>query len=165
MHFEKVSLAQFTKDVLKSYPQMTTELIEQLWNDIKLPQRSSVFSAGYDFYLPAAELFTPTKPTKVMTGIRWIGDGDKVLLLFPRSGLGCKYGVRLSNTVGVVDADYCNSDNEGHIMAFVETREDCFVDKGKAFIQGVIVPYALVADDAATGVRNGGFGSSDEKSN
>lgn len=164
MHFEKVSLQQFTKDVQKQYPQLSEALIENLWNKIKLPQRSSQFSAGYDFYAPAAELFSKN-PTKVLTGIRWIGDEDKVLLLFPRSGLGCKYGVRLSNTVGVVDSDYCNSDNEGHVMAFVEAREECFVDAGKAFMQGVIVPYTVVADDAATGVRNGGFGSSDEKSN
>ena len=50
------------------------------------------------------------------------GERDRVLLLMPRSSLGFKYGIRLSNTVGVIDADYADSDNEGHIIISMEIR-------------------------------------------
>ena len=39
-----------------------------------------------------------------------------VLAIFPRSGLGFKYRLQLNNTVGIIDSDYFNSDNEGHIL-------------------------------------------------
>ena len=38
------------------------------------------------------------------------------LFLFPRSGQGFKYRFALANTVGIIDSDYMNADNEGHIM-------------------------------------------------
>ena len=39
-----------------------------------------------------------------------------VLLIVPRSGLGFKYRLSLMNTVGVIDSDYSDADNYGHIM-------------------------------------------------
>ena len=40
-----------------------------------------------------------------------------VLKCYPRSGLGFKFRLQLNNTVGIIDSDYYNSDNEGHIFA------------------------------------------------
>jgi dUTPase len=41
----------------------------------------------------------------------------EALFIFPRSSLGIKKGLMMSNGVGVIDADYYNNpDNEGHIM-------------------------------------------------
>ena len=36
--------------------------------------------------------------------------------IYPRSGQGFKYGIKLANTVGIIDSDYYHSDNEGHIF-------------------------------------------------
>ena len=41
---------------------------------------------------------------------------DWVLMLYPRSGLGFKYGLNLMNQTGIVDSDFYYSDNEGHIF-------------------------------------------------
>ena len=35
-----------------------------------------------------------------------------VLQCYPRSGLGFKFRLQLNNTVGIIDSDYYNSDNE-----------------------------------------------------
>ena len=43
-------------------------------------------------------------------------DDGWVLMMFPRSGLGFKYRLQLNNTVGIIDSDYYDSDNEGHIF-------------------------------------------------
>ena len=85
-------------------------------------------------------------------------------MIYPRSGLGFKYKVQLYNTVGVIDSDYFNAKNEGHILVKIyndspdETKQ-LFLDKGDAFVQGIFQPYGIVEDDNATAERTGGFGS------
>lgn len=69
------------------------------------------------------------------TGLAFeIPDGH-VMLVFSRSGHGFKYGIRLSNCVGVIDADY-----RGEVM--VKLRNDSPVSFG--FEQGDRVAQALV---------------------
>ena len=86
-----------------------------------------------------------------------------VLMIFPRSGLGFKYRIQLNNTVGVIDADYFYSDNEGHI--FLKLTNDSNEEKvlsvkqGEGIAQGIFMMYGLTEDDETTEVRNGGFGS------
>ena len=87
-----------------------------------------------------------------------------VLMLYPRSGLGFKYKVRLNNTVGVVDADYYFSDNEGHIFIKITNEGDkpVIVKTGDAFAQGIFMEYGITEDDRVEESRNGGFGSTDK---
>ena len=86
-----------------------------------------------------------------------------VLMIYPRSGLGFKYRLQLNNTVGVIDSDYYNSDNEGHI--FIKITNDSNegkvlnVNEGDGFAQGIFMPFGITEDDECEAVRNGGFGS------
>lgn len=54
-------------------------------------------------------------------------------------------------------------DNEGHI--FVKITNDSrdgkslVVNAGDKFAQAIFLPYGITYDDAASGIRNGGFGS------
>ena len=92
---------------------------------------------------------------------------DKFLAIYPRSGLGFKYKLQLWNGVAIIDSDYYNSDNEGHI--FIKLYNDSpegktlLVEQGEAFAQGIIQQYFLTENDDARGVRNGGFGSTTGK--
>ena len=66
--------------------------------------------------------------------------------------------------MGLIDADYYDSDNEGHIMVPVTNDSKLYgktltLPAGKAFVQAVLVPYGITVDDAAGGRRTGGFGS------
>ena len=166
--FEKVSLDQFSKDYIKckgwssdrELSEDEAKEIIQVWENIKLPKRATVDSAGYDFYIPYEQWFSEIEDTLIPTGIRWITDDtSNVLLCMPRSGLGFKYGLRLKNTIGVIDSGYWKSDNEGHIMAKIQVDDNFTLESGKAFMQGIITKYCTVDDDNAQGVRNGGFGS------
>lgn len=71
--------------------------------------------------------------------------------------------MQLDNTVGIIDSDYYNSDNEGHIMAKLTNDgnegKTIDIEEGKGYMQGIFVPYGITEDDDATGIRNGGFGS------
>ena len=108
----------------------------------------------------------PGKSVKIPTGIRVLLDDDKVLLIAPRSGLGFNSRLQLDNPVGVIDADYSGSDNEGHIFIKItnDSREEktLSVAKGEAFAQGVILQYFKTDDDSSCSVRNGGFGSTNK---
>ena len=112
--FEKVSFDRFQKDWLKAFPE--TEDVQAVYDSIVLPQRVTAGSAGYDFYVPAAVTFPKDASVLVPTGIRAQMAEGWVLAIFPRSGLGFKHRIGLDNTVGIIDADYYGSSNEGHIM-------------------------------------------------
>ena len=160
--FEKVSFEQFKKDWMKNFPDCTN--VKEIYNNIKLPKRATVGSAGYDFYAPADVTIEKGKSTLIPTGIRSkIADGW-VLDIFPRSGLGFKHRIQLDNTVGIIDADYYNNtDNEGHIMVALMNMgtEAVKIPQGERIAQGIFYNYLTVDDDdkVAKAVRGGGFGS------
>jgi dUTP pyrophosphatase len=126
---------------------------------VKLPTRATVGSAGYDFYTPVDVDVKAGEYVIIQTGVRCKIDPDWFLALVPKSGLGFKYGMRLSNTLGIVDSDYYSADNEGHIMVKFTADKDFHLNAGDKFCQGIFMKYGITVDDEATGVRIGGFGS------
>lgn len=159
--FEKVSPAQFWE----SFRDFTADAGEAaaVYETISLPRRATKGSAGYDFFTPVEIHLEPGGSMKIPTGIRCRMDEDWVLQIFPRSGLGFKYRLQLNNTVGIIDADYYDSDNEGHIFIKItnDSREGktLLIPAGQAFAQGIFLQYGITEDDDVEDVRNGGFGS------
>ena len=164
--FEKVSYEQFEKDWEKNMGGSKEE-IKAIYDSIKLPHRATKQSAGYDFYAPVDITMDPEDVRLIPTGIRAKIDDGYVLMLYPRSSLGFKYRMQLNNTVGVIDADYYNADNEGHIMCKItnDTHEDktLTLEAGKGMVQGIFVSFGITEDDEADGVRTGGFGSTSKE--
>ena len=165
--FHKVSEARFLEDWKENFPEASDEEIRQIYREIALPKRTTAGSAGYDFYSPVDFSIAPGESIKIPTGIRVEMDQEWVLKCYPRSGLGFKYRLQLNNTVGIIDSDYFYSDNEGHMFAKLtnDGREGKTVElaKGTGFMQGIFVEYGITVDDDASGVRNGGFGSTTNK--
>lgn len=168
MRFEKVSFEQFKKDYLANticvHDHVDAE-IEQMYNELKIPRRATIGSAGYDFYLPCDLILDGGSTALIPTGIKVALDRKKVLQIFPRSGLGFKFGIHLVNTVGIIDADYYNNEsNEGHIMIKIHNPSNRTLElkRGDAFSQGIIMAYFIVEDDSALAeIRHGGLGSTD----
>lgn len=156
--FMKVSKKQFTADFDESFGNAS-----DVYENIKLPSRSTKGSAGYDFKAPFDITLAPNETIKVPTGIRAKIDDGWVLMIYPRSGLGFKFRLQLNNTVGVIDSDYFGSDNEGHIMVKMTNcsneNKTVNVKAGEGFAQGIFMPFGITVDDEADGIRNGGFGS------
>lgn len=172
--FQKISQKQYDID-MQSCPTP--------YDELKLPKRATIGSAGYDFFSPVDFELKPGETIKIPTGIRVILPNDKFLMIVPRSGLGFKYRLQLDNTVGVIDSDYANSDNEGHIwikvtnnskIDYEKDAHGCilptypssqvlFIKQGQAIAQGIILPFFKVDDDNTDGIRNGGLGSTTKK--
>ena len=158
--FEKVSFEQYyeaIKDEFYKGQEMTPALQENIkksWEVLQLPSRATSGSAGYDFKAPFSFSLDAGDTW-------WLG-------CLPRSGLGFKYRLQLDNTMGVIDSDYYYSDNEGHIFAKItndnHTGKTLTVEAGSGFLQAIFIPYGVTYSDDATGVRNGGMGSTDSKS-
>ena len=165
--FEIVSYKQFfdsfidTFKIVKSDDEIIKSDIETTYKDLILPKRATTGSAGYDFKSPISFDLKPKETIKVPTGIRCKMNEDVVLMIFPRSSLGFKYRLTLDNTVGIIDSDYYNSDNEGHIfIKFTNLGEKLLeIKKGDGIAQGIFLPYYLTTDDEVHDIRNGGIGS------
>ena len=161
--FLKISKEQFIIDFKKNFNNYDNSQIENIYESIKLPKRATIGSAGYDFYTPVSFTLKPQETINIPTGIRVKINEGWFLAIFPRSGLGFKYRLQLNNTVGIIDSDYFNSDNEGH--NFIKITNDSNENKtvelnsGQGFAQGIFMPFGLVEDDNTTDHRNGGFGS------
>ncbi len=160
--FEKVSLEQYLKDMKDKFD-YNEETIKQYYNNLELPKRATIGSAGYDFKLPFSISLKPNETKKIPTGIRVKMEINWVLLLFPRSSLGFKYRMQLDNTIGVIDSDYYNSDNEGHIIIKItndsKENKELIIEANKGMCQGIFFEFGITMDDETNEFRNGGFGS------
>lgn len=139
---------------------------EEIKPVIQLPKRATAKSAGYDFYTLEDLLLEPGESFVVKTFIRCKMEKGWMLSLFPRSGQGFKNFIGLANTVGIIDADYYESSNEGHIMIKLVNWHPSKIftcNAGTAIAQGVFIPHGVTVDDEANGKRYGGFGSTDNK--
>ncbi len=169
--FEKVSYDEFKKAMNIFFPQ-NEDVIEEIYNNIKLPKRGSKRSAGYDIYSPidfdltvrntiVPTFFDSSKPIIIPLGIKAQMPDDMFLNIVPRSSVGFKSGTYLANTIGIIDSDYYNNEkNEGHIMIkLVPGFEDLHVNAGDRIVQGIFTRYYITDDDEAQDDRKGGFGS------
>ena len=158
MRFEKISEKEYN-----TIKEELSHLNLISYDEIKLPKRATKGSAGYDFFSTLDCILLPGESIKFPTGIKAIIDEDKFLMIVPRSGLGFKFRLQLDNTIGIIDSDYINSDNEGHIWIKLtnDSREDktVYIKANTAIAQGIIINFYKVENDNVNEVRNGGFGS------
>ena len=159
MRFEKVSY--------EKYREYNNFDCREEYDNIKIPARATKHSAGYDFYSPFEFILHPNETMIVATGIRIKLDDDKFLLITPRSSLGFQYRMQIDNTVAVIDSDYYNAPNEGHI--FIKVTNDSKdgkilkIKQGEAFCQGIILKYLTIENDETTQERVGGLGSTNKE--
>jgi len=135
------------------------EIVKEYQNkDIKLPQRSTTNSAGYDFFAPEDiridtclwegkfSLECANKPVLISTGIKAYMLPDEFLGLYNRSSNTKNLGLILASGVNVIDSDYYNNiENEGHIffMFWNFSKKTIYFKKGDKIGQGIFMKYLL----------------------
>ncbi len=131
-------------------------------SDIRLPERGTEFSAGYDFFACSDTKILPHRIVVVWIGVKAFMPKDEVLLVFNRSSNALKKGLMLANGVGVVDSDYYeNKDNDGNIgFSFYNfTDEIVMIKKGEKLGQAIFTKFFFADNDTHGGKRVGGYGS------
>ena len=135
------------------------------YQNINLPRRSTVESAGYDFEVCKDLVIEPGEIKLAETGVKAYMQSDEVLKLYPRSSLPRKYKVTIPNNVGIIDADYySNKKNDGaiYVQLYNFSSETIIIKKGERIAQGIFSKYLTIENEVAvTTKRNGGFGSTD----
>ena len=168
MRFEKVSLETFKKDLNRNgLGWMPEDEVEDAWKNIKIPERKTKYSAGYDICTPINFHILPNSNVVVPTGIKAYFAPDEMetwhLELYIRSSIGIRQSVVMSNQTGVIDSDYYgNETNDGDMLIALTNMSEHIVKfkAGDRVIQGVFVLHGITTEDHAEGVRIGGVGSS-----
>jgi dUTP pyrophosphatase len=138
---------------------------KKAYDKIKLPERKTKYSAGYDICSPI-DISIPSGQRRVIpTGIKVVFEEDEMetwhLQMFVRSSVGIKDGVVLTNGTGVIDSDYQFGNNDGDMMlALLNTSEKLVKYKaGDRICQAVFMIHGITSNDKASGDRTGGIGS------
>ena len=156
--FERISFEQFKKDVCDD---------KELYEKIELPKRSTNHSAGYDIKSIVNETIKPGESKIIKTGLKVAMNPDEVFYIIDRSSLGFKYDITLSNSVGVIDSDYFNNeDNEGHFSVKLINHGDkeFKINIGDRIAQGIFMKYLTVDDEEKIDKkRKGGIGSTNKE--
>lgn len=145
--------------------------IKKMYDDAVIPTKGSVSAAGYDMYahsyvgvddLPNTNelIICPHETKTIGTGVAMEIPEGMVGLLFARSGIASKQGLRPANCVGVIDPDF-----RGEIAVALhnDTNNTQVISTGSRIAQMVFVPFFDVsfieANNLGETVRgDGGFG-------
>ena len=162
--FERISEDQYIKD-WNRYKRHDQQAAHDSYGKIQLPRRATKGSAGYDFFAACDISIWPKASVCIPTGVRVRIDEGWMMAIFPRSGLGFKYRLQLANTVGIIDSDYYEADNEGHIMLKLINNSEKLLDlsAGTAIAQGIFLPIGFAVEDEVENIRQGGLGSTSDK--
>lgn len=137
----------------------------RLGTEIPIPTYATQGSAGLDLRACLDnELILEAGETHLIpTGMAiHIADPAYAAVIVPRSGLGHKHGIVLSNLVGLIDSDY-----QGQLFVSCWNRGNTAftVEVGERIAQLVVIPVAQVQFNLVDAFDNsdrgtGGFGSS-----
>ncbi len=126
-----------------------------------IPRYAHPTDGGMDITCPQ-EVMIPAGATRIVpTGLKVAVPEGWMLLVFPRSGLSAKTGLRVANSPGLIDAGY--RDEVGIIVHNTAT-DDAVIAAGSRIAQFVVVQRTEVCFTAVESVadiggnRGGGFG-------
>ncbi len=152
-------------------------------DEMMVPARATVGSAGYDIKIPYPEVLKPSEYVVIDTGLKLTGKDFPLLagaflrekpkkrgieeirgvhepyswvaLIFPRSSLGFNYGFRFANTICVIDQDYRDT-----IKLKVTVDKELELKAGDRIAQIIFIPYLALANESIPTLhRDGGIGS------
>ncbi len=144
-------------------------LDKRISEKMTLPHYETLMSAGMDLRaMPSNDfILNPNEVKLVPTGIAiYIANPDVTALIVPRSGLGYKHGIVLSNLTGVIDADY-----QGQLMIplWNHSQTPFTINVGDRIAQMLFVPvlhpvFDVVDEFNKPSIRGiKGFGSTGNK--
>ena len=115
--------------------------VQSLHKAFIMPTKGTSMAGAFDIYMPEPGRVCELFPTTVALGFSAQVSPGHVALLLPRSGVGCRFGLELMNTCGVIDADY-----QGEWKAVLKTKGSqpyAWAAKER-ILQFLVVPVANV---------------------
>ena len=153
--------------------------IKRLTPTALIPTKAHASDACFDLYLDAPDALyhewnggveikaargikiRPHETVMLHTGIATEIPFGYYMAIYARSGLSCKQGLRLANSVGIVDCQYRD---EIKVALYNDSNETRIVHHGDRIAQCMIAPVLATnfveVDELSDDSRGGGFGSS-----
>lgn len=130
-----------------------------------IPTKATSGSAGFDLHACIDKDLTIKKGDliRIPCGIAIeLPSSEYAAFIFARSGLGMKYGISLSNGVGVIDSDYRGEIQVG--LCRTSDGDPYTIKNGDRIAQMIIIPvsnvsFKLVENLGESERGSGGFGS------
>lgn len=154
----------FDTNIFGNYNTQPVE-IKIISDTATIPTKAHPDDACYDIYADTENepvVIYPQSKAVIHTGFQTKIPRGYFAAIFPRSGLACKYNVRLANSVAVIDSNYRG---EWYIVLYNDSDEERVIHHGDRIAQFCLVPVidfkfyqADELDDTDRG--EGGFGSS-----
>lgn len=129
----------------------------------KAPTYGTEGAGAFDFYSNVSMTVPPRGVAKIPLGVKVAIPPEYMMLIIPRSSIGAKTPLRLSNSIGLIDSDY-----RGEVMALYENKPDAIgsrtIADGDRVAQGFLIPkvpvtFTEVDKLEETKRSDGGFGS------
>lgn len=138
--------------------------IKRLTNTATVPTKAHSTDACFDIYavLDKEIVILPGKSATIHTGFATDIPEGYFAAVFPRSGMGIKRHLRLSNGTGIIDSSYRG---EWMVALHNDGEETQIIHHGDRIAQFAILPvFDIVLDEVSelneTERGSGGFGSS-----
>ena len=133
--------------------------VKKLIADAVLPTYATDGSGAFDLYAPCDIELNKRRGNKIPLGIAVEVPKGYVMHIVPRSSIGLKTTMRMSNSVGIIDSDY-----RGEIAALYDCDENVTIKKHERIAQGYLLKVPTcdiveVDELSETERGNGGFGS------
>lgn len=136
--------------------------VKRVHPDAQTPRYQTPGSACLDLHACCADTVyvLPGSCHQFDTGLAFAVPEGHVMLVYSRSGHGFKHGIRLSNSVGVVDSDYRQT---VRVALQNDSTRVFAVQPGDRIAQAMVVPVPAVEFDEVLELgateRLGGLGS------
>lgn len=137
--------------------------ISRVHPDARLPKYKTDGAACFDIEALGNVVIKPNEIKDIRTGLIFVLPAKHVLILQPRSS-SPRNGYTMPHSVGILDSDYCGSDDELFVRIKNVTNKPIKIEKQQRIAQAYIIPlpkikWKEVSVDSLSEKSRGGFGS------
>ena len=136
--------------------------IKRLDKSLPLPEYHTDGAAAFDFYARESTTIQSKTIAQIPSNLIIATPPGYMMLIAARSSLGVKKGLMLSNSIGILDSDYCGPNDEILLSLYNFSDKPAVVERGERLAQGIIIKIERAewneVEKTDTPSR-GGFGS------
>lgn len=135
--------------------------IKKVHESAIIPEYKTSGSVGFDFHAVEDQIIRPREIGLIRTGLIISTPPDHMLMVTPRSSTFKNHGILMSNSVGVIDQDFCGEYDEILLQFYNPKPVQTQIMEGERLAQGIFVQIAKAefTEVQEVGASRGGFGS------
>lgn len=113
--------------------------IKRINASLPLPEYHTSGSVAFDLYSRVDAVIPAGKTEMLPSNFIIETPVGYMLMIAARSSLGKKKGLKLTNSVGIIDQDFCGENDELNLFVHNYTSQDVKIERGERLCQGVFV--------------------------